>query len=258
MPSSRDHTGEDRKFAIATDLDDTLVGDERALRHFNDFVRTHRNSLFLVYLTGRYFRSASDLMRQENLIPPDVLVTDVGAEIRWGPGYKLDERWNSRAVTNWDEERIVKILQGIPWLQPRTLKSKLRRSYSVLEVIREVEDEVNVVKEIKSRLLEFGVKAEVVLSSGKDLDVLPAGVSKGQALTHICRTIPLEPSRVLVCGDSGNDISMLDAGFNAVVVNNAQAELKRYNFKNPVYFAKGEYAWAIIEGLNRYFRLPTS
>ena len=60
---------------------------------------------------------------------------------------------------------------------------------------------------------------------------------------------------VVFCGDSGNDIFPLTAGFNGVLVRNADAQLvenvKSAIAQNPglsVYFAKGDF-----KGLNGYY-----
>ena len=62
-------------------------------------------------------------------------------------------------------------------------------------------------------------------------------------------------SEVVFCGDSGNDIFPLTAGFSGVLVRNADDQLvenvKKAMQANPslkVYFAKGGF-----KGLNRYY-----
>ena len=74
-------------------------------------------------------------------------------------------------------------------------------------------------------LAEAGLSCEVVYSSGRDLDVLPEGASKGHAAAFLARRHGM--CRVIGCGDSENDASLLRRDFLGVVVHNALPELKR-------------------------------
>jgi hydroxymethylpyrimidine pyrophosphatase-like HAD family hydrolase len=66
---------------------------------------------------------------------------------------------------------------------------------------------------------------ECVTSAGRYLDILPAGVSKGSTLLKLIERTGHDRQRVLVCGDSLNDLSMFDTGLRGVVVANAEASL---------------------------------
>jgi len=59
-----------------------------------------------------------------------------------------------------------------------------------------------------------------------------------------------------VCGDSGNDVEMLNLGFPAVLVGNASEEVKNKDWLPTVYLARSFYAVGIWEGLqqwNKYY-----
>jgi hydroxymethylpyrimidine pyrophosphatase-like HAD family hydrolase len=79
-----------------------------------------------------------------------------------------------------------------------------------------------------------------------------------QALEYARRTMEFEPHQTVACGDSGNDIDMLEGGHLSIIVGNAHKELlewaatQRAAHAGEVYVAQGQRAWGILEGLQRY------
>ncbi|MBC7335821.1 MAG: hypothetical protein H5U01_06060, partial [Clostridia bacterium] len=53
------------RLVLATDLDDTLVGDPEALAELNSHLARRRSRVFLIYLTGRHSFSAVRLICAE-------------------------------------------------------------------------------------------------------------------------------------------------------------------------------------------------
>ncbi|MBZ0256939.1 HAD family hydrolase, partial [bacterium] len=62
--------------------------------------------------------------------------------------------------------------------------------------------------------------------------------------------VPME--RILTAGDSGNDEDMLKNPCLSVVVSNYSKELEPLRNNPTVYFADGEYAAGILEGMDHF------
>jgi hydroxymethylpyrimidine pyrophosphatase-like HAD family hydrolase len=78
--------------------------------------------------------------------------------------------------------------------------------------------------------------------------VLPLNTNKGTAAAFLARCCRVEPWHVVVCGDSGNDLSMFQQGFCGVVVGNAQAELRELSHEH-VYQSPYKYAAGVLDGI---------
>ena len=94
---------------------------------------------------------------------------------------------------------------------------------------------------IYDRLEKNKIKANLIYSSDKDLDVLPYRASKGKVIRYLASKWNIAPTKILVCGDSGNDAEMMERPFKGVVVANHTEEMKRLrNRKEHLLFERGE------------------
>ncbi|KKM10689.1 hypothetical protein SY88_12815 [Clostridiales bacterium PH28_bin88] len=227
-------------------MDGTLVDDAGALSHLNVWFSTRRARVTLVYLTGRHYASALELIDTEKLLPPDILVTDVGSEIRFAPAYQLDMEWKNRVSRGWTPAAIRQQLADLPGLTPQPLPSTLRLGYYTAGVLEDAEEKVRGILE------KAGLPGRVVASTGGMVDVLPAGAGKGPALSYLQQKMGWDSRSLLVCGDSGNDLDMLTLGFATVLVGNAAPELAAAPLPETVYRARRPSAGGIFEALQFY------
>jgi len=98
------------------------------------------------------------------------------------------------------------------------------------------------------------------------LDFLPDSATKQTALEYVAQEQGCAMEEVVFCGDSGNDIFPLTAGFSGVLVRNADEQLVKNvrqameeNENLRVYFASGGfrdlngyYTSGVIEGAYHY------
>ena len=241
------HTVKTLPWMAVSDLDGTLLGDAAATDRFRAWWSQLRHSRRLVYASGRFYASIVASIREWDLPAPDAIIANVGTDVRLYPcGIPLIE-WASRWWTQWQIEDVESLLDremGLE-LQPQQCQSTFKRSYFVPNV------DLEWLSNVRNRLRERHVAAELVYSSNRDLDVLPAGVNKGSAVEFLAQLWHIPRTRVLVAGDSGNDLCMFQQGFRGVVVANAQAELAEAIGPN-IYHSQGEYAEGVIEGFNHW------
>lgn len=231
---------------LVSDLDGTLLGDERALVEFIGWYDRGKNHLRLVYSSGRFPESVRDSIDTHGLPEPDAIIGGVGTEIHdltarrrligWPP---ISYRWNPLIV------RTTCALHEQLQEQPQHLLSHYKVSFYGYDL-----DE-SFLGHLAHELATAGQDVALVYSSNRDLDILPSDTNKGTAAAFLAERWRIEREQVIVAGDSGNDLEMFCQGFRGIVVGNAQPELK--SLVDPgVYQAAGHYATGVVEGLEHW------
>lgn len=234
---------------LATDVDNTLTGDRAAYQRLDSLLAA-RHDVMVVYVTGRDKVQLFEIMDAECLRPPGCMVCNVGTEIYSGPVYQRDEAWAHHIDWRWDLLAAHDALKTIPYLFQQSRQFEFKQSYHLLH------NATTVIPEIHRRLDEIGVAHKVVYSSGTDLDIIPARAGKGEAVEYVRKKLKISRRRVLVAGDSGNDLGLLSARFLAVVVGNHKAELTPDALPKDVYWAYKPYAAGVLEGIEHFRFLP--
>jgi sucrose-6F-phosphate phosphohydrolase len=261
---------------LATDLDRTLLPNGRwprdpgAIDMFNAL--TARHEVLVVYVTGRNLTLTEAAIAEFGIRYPQVLIGDVGTSIRryTKDGWQMDKGWDAhvmRTSPRWDAQAIRGALGGIDGLaeQGREHCGPFKQSYYVDHenrepILRAVDERV------KGRFDEVVVYSFDSQSGKGLLDLLPQSATKQTALEYVADAFDVAKSQVVFCGDSGNDVFPLTAGFRGVLVRNADEQLvsdvRRAIETNPelsVYFAKGGcnglngyYTGGVIEGAYHY------
>jgi len=235
--------------AVFSDLDQTLLGDPASLKDFTEFVRRNRKCASFGIATGRRLDSALKVMKRYRIPMPDVLITDVGTEIHYAPELTADQAWARHIDHQWQPKTLRRVMDELPGLelQPKSLRSRFKLSYFIDPTKAPSLDELY-------RLLHQEEQtANLILSFGQYLDVLPVRASKGFALRYFSDQwdIPLE--HILVAGGSGADEDMMRGNTLAVVVaNRHHEELSQLTDIERIYFAREPYARGILEAIDHY------
>lgn len=87
--------------------------------------------------------------------------------------------------------------------------------------------EPEILREVEPFLKEqFGEELDIFFSAPFFLDVMPRGVNKGAGVRYIAEKLGIGMDEVIACGDSGNDISMVEAAGLGVAMKNGEADLR--------------------------------
>lgn len=232
---------------IVSDLDDTLLGDDAALRRFAAWYDEMRPSFRLAYSSGRFFHSIRQSIAETDLPEPDAIIGGVGTEIYDGPAETPLAGWPHLVDQHWDAVAIRAVCAQFAELEPQPAKfqSNFKLSYFGYDL-----DEAYLAR-LRQGLEAAGQKASVVYSSDRDLDVLPARTHKGSAAGFLADHWMIDRRRVIVAGDSGNDATMFHEGFRGIVVGNAKPELRALTGPR-IYHAAESYAAGVVEGLDHW------
>jgi sucrose-phosphate synthase len=238
-----------RNRALFTDLDQNLIGDPEALRELSAVIRNNRKCVSFGLATGRRIDSALALITKHGIPKPDILISSLGTRIHYGQNLTDDDFWADHIDHDWTPRRIARLLNSLPGLsrQPKSEQSTHKISY-YYDAAKAPD-----IDEIYKLLRQKEISANVSISFGQFLDVIPSRASKGQALRYVAQRLDIPLEHILVAGGSGADEDMMRGNTLAVVVaNRHNEELSQLDDVDRIYFAGQPHAAGILEALQHY------
>ncbi|WP_414549608.1 HAD-IIB family hydrolase [Anabaena sp. CCY 0017] len=233
---------------LVCEIDNTLLGDQEALHKLIERLRNEGHSTGVGIATGRNLNSSLEMLEEWHFPRPDLLIVSAGSEIYYGPQVVPDSNWQRHISYRWNADAVLQAMAELPGveLQPPESQGKFKHSYFIDE------NKSLSFKEIMRHLRRRRLHVKGIYSHNMYLDLLPIRASKGDAIRYCALKWGLPIKRFLVAGASGNDESMLSGNTLGVVVGNYSAELEKLRDYPQIYFAEGNYAWGILEALDRY------
>ncbi|MEW8069887.1 MAG: HAD-IIB family hydrolase [Candidatus Thiodiazotropha sp.] len=269
-----------QRLLICTDLDRTLIPNgpqpesEGALERFKQLCASE--TVLLAYVSGRDQSLVRDAIANYSLPQPDYVIGDVGTSL-----YHVDtpDDWSHQA--NWDEhisqdwqgrshQDLKQLFADIPGLrlQEEAKQNRFKLSYYVSP------DQAHqpILDEMDLRLQREKVAASLVWSVDETvniglLDVLPERATKYHAIDFLRESLGYTLNETVFSGDSGNDMEVLISPIPAVLVANAQPEVRQkaqqlvdengngdslYMAKGGFMAMNGNYSAGILEGAAHY------
>jgi sucrose-phosphate synthase len=237
---------------LVTDIDDTLIGDDEALEALRETLFDAGDRVAFGVATGRPLPNAVralHALEDKGMPPPNVLITASGTMLSYGAHKReRDRSWERQIDYRWEPNRIRQVLEELPGVEPGPPEGQnaFRVQYRLSQ------GGGPSLAEVRQRLRQAGVEATVLLDHEVSLEVIPVRASPGLAIRFVCYKWNLEPERLLVAGDSGNDLDMLSGDTLGVVVGNHTDELEELRGRPRIYFAEGRHAWGVLEGIRYY------
>lgn len=241
---------------LVCDIDNTLVGCDASLAAFGRW-HADQPELALGVATGRSFHSALAILEERGTPRPMVMVTSVGSEIYHldvnGVTYTADAEWRRRVAGGWNRDGVRAALEGLEGLVAQAPLEQRTYKLSYLS-----DGSESCTARVQARLASAGLQGSVIHSHRRYLDVLPRLASKGSAVEYLRSRYGLSPQDVFVAGDSGNDVEMLRALPQAIIVANFTDGLAGLADLSHSYVARRTHALGVMEGVDHFRSLPTA
>ena len=208
-----DTSAANARMLLATDLDGTfLAGDPEAkVKLYQTLSR--REDVLLSFVTGRGLESVLPLLADPTIPTPDFIICDVGATIVTGHDLLAVEPIQQEIAAKWPGElTVLEKIGDRPGLVRQNVPQDRRVSYFC--------DPEAVTDDLAPLVAQIG--CDLLYSASHYLDVLPGGINKGHTVTKLVEHLGIPKDRVLVAGDTLNDLSMYDIGFPGVCVGEAE------------------------------------
>ena len=262
------------RFLLCTDLDRTLIPNgkqpesPRAMERFKQLVKCPE--VTLAYVTGRHRALIEQAIAEHDLPLPDFAIADVGTTIyRIGPAdWHRSDEWDAQIAPDWKgltHDELYRLLSVFPSLRLQEREKQNRHKLSFYVPLET--DTKRLLEEIDARLKFSDIKANLIWSIDEKaalglLDVLPASANKLHAIRFLMQQQDFGHENTVFAGDSGNDLDVLLSSIPAVLVANADEEVKRLAeqaHKGTLYIAEGgylgmngNYSAGILEGIAHY------
>jgi sucrose-phosphate synthase len=244
----------DMKKLIVSDIDHTLLGDDTALINFNNLLNGINSDIGFAVATGRTVDSAFEVLKENNVMLPIVIISSVGSEIYYNYKGELifSKGWQAHIKYQFNRQKIYDMMKQLNFLQYQ--EEENQREFKISYYTSDNPGNLEMVKKV---LMKNKMKTNVIFSHGQFLDILPYRASKGKAIRYISYRWNIPNENILVAGDSGNDEEMLKGDLLGVVVGNHTPELDSLRGSSRIYFSKRNYAGGIIDGID-YYKFLTS
>ena len=264
-----------KRLLLCTDLDRTLIPNgfqpesPSAKRRFARLAA--RPEIRLAYVTGRHRELITEAIAELGLPMPDFAIADVGSTIyRVGPaGWHPWSYWDEHIATDWrglSATELRSLLHDLPELR---LQENEKQNIHKLSFFVPLEEDIPaLICRMGDRLRRASLSAKLTWSIDEQagtglLDVLPESAGKLNAIRFLMGRENFSLRDTVFAGDSGNDLDVLLSDIPAVLVANADPEIKAHLSREKraaLYIAKGgylgmngNYGAGILEGVAHFW-----
>jgi sucrose-6F-phosphate phosphohydrolase len=269
-----------QRLLVCTDLDRTLIPNgpqpesEGARERFKQLCASE--DVLLAYVSGRDQSLVKAAIAEFSLPQPDYVIGDVGTSlyhVETPDDWQHQRNWDEHISQDWrgrSHQDLKQLFSDIPdlRLQEESKQNRFKLSYYLSTDL----DPQPILDEMGLRLQRENVDASLVWSVDETtdtglLDVLPQRATKYHAIDFLRQSLGYTLNEIIFSGDSGNDMEVLISPIPAVLVANAQTQVRRQaqqlvnqsGNSDSLYMAKGgfmamngNYSAGILEGAAHY------
>ena len=233
---------------IISDLDGTLVEKEKhnGLNELKQWINKHNNAVVFGLASGRNKEITEQALYDYDLPKPDILICSAGSEIYYTEKFIPDNGYESHIDYQWKRKELQNELSKFPGirLQGKDAQWRFKLSYYVEENFNE-----DNIADLHKFLDDRKLRAKILLTENKFLDILPFRASKGSAIRYLSYKWKLPLENFITAGNSGNDADMLKGKAKGIVVANYSPELEELRKSKSIYFTKQPLASGVLEGI---------
>lgn len=234
---------------IISDLDGTLIEGNKTdgLNELTQWIVDQKDDVVFGIASGRNREITEQAFALYNLPIPDILICSAGSEIYYTEKFIPDNGWESHINYKWKRKELEEELSKFPGirLQEPAAQWPFKLSYYVDDNFSE-----DNLADLYMFLDDRKLRAKILLTQNKFLDLLPFRAGKGNAVRYLSYKwkVPLE--HFITAGNSGNDKDMLEGKTKGIVVANYSPELEELRENKFIYFTKNPLSRGVLEGIN--------
>ena len=260
---------------LCTDLDRTLIHNgshpdsPNAKKRLEYLIRNEQ--LTLAFVTGRHRASIEQAIVEYQLPLPNFAIADVGTKIYQidANGWHLWDSWNKYLAQEWagiNQSELIESLTQIPFVRVQEPEKQSEFKLSFYLPMRIDPSLTN--RYIERVLRRLDVRSNLIWSVDECadirlLDIIPMRANKLQAIRYLMQQSEFSLSTTVFAGDSGNDIDVLESDIPAILVANADSQMKSWaerSKSDSLYVAQGgflgmngNYSAGVIEGIIHFW-----
>ena len=262
---------------LISDLDNTLIGSTEdaiaAHNRFNEYwIQKHYfGDSKLVYNTGRSLAEYFELLDKGHmLLYPDMIIGALGSDaytIDYTTGEYInhidfhtefhDKNWNPEIINNIIQQKFPWLIIPSPknaysnsvWVTAKLEDINMHR-HELIEFLKNPENEVREGEIVHSRAIISGY------GDSRFIDITPRNGGKRIGVRYAQQYFKFPSNKIIVAGDSGNDIEMFRDDHFGIVVENADQDITNWlTKKSRINKIKSEFKWAhaIVNGIEQIF-----
>ena len=236
---------------VICDLDGTLVEgtDTKGLQEFASWIELHKSEVVFGIASGRNRLMTEQALKQYPLPKPDILICSAGTELFYTEKMIPDKGWESHIDYQWKRDELQEALKSFPGirLQETAAQWPFKLSYYVDSFF-----DKDALANLYKFLDDHKLRAKVLLTDNKFLDLLPFRASKGGAVRYLSYKWKVTLDNFITAGNGGNDKDMLNGKTKAIVVSNYSPELEELRKNKSVYFSTLPTAAGVLDGILYY------